>query len=149
VEQYIRTNENHVTIHKLKYNIPLTEQDLQELERFLFETGEAQNRELFEQAFGKQESLALFVRSLVGLDRKAAMDAFSKYLDANQFTASPIRFVEMIIDHLTQKGVMDPGLLYEQPFTGIHYEGLDGVFPGAAADEIVSILEVVRGNAAV
>ena len=55
----------------------------------------------------------------------------------------------MIIDHLTQRGVMDPGLLYEQPFTGIHYEGLDGIFPPATADEIVNILERVNTNAQV
>lgn len=42
---------------------------------------------------------------------------------------------------------MDAGLLYEQPFTGIHYEGLDGVFPGAAADEIVNIVEMLNANA--
>ena len=36
------------------------------------------------------------------------------------------RFVEMIIDRLTQGGVMEPGQLYEPPFTGLHYQGLDG-----------------------
>ena len=124
VEQFIRTNEDHITINKLKYNKPLTKSDLSELERFLFESGEVQSREQFEQAFGEQPSLSIFIRSLVGLDRKAANEAFSKYLDKTQYDTSQIRFIEMIIDHLTQRGIMDPGLLYEEPFTGIHYEGL-------------------------
>ena len=38
-------------------------------------------------------------------------------------------------------------VLYEQPFTGIHYEGLDGLLPSATADEIVNILERIRTNA--
>lgn len=36
--------------------------------------------------------------------------------------------VETIIDYLTQNGVMNPGLLYEPPFTDIHDAGLDGMF---------------------
>ena len=149
VEQFIRANEDHIAINKLKYNKPLTATDLSELERFLFESGEIQSREQFEKAFGEQGSLSVFIRSLVGLDRKAAQEAFSKYLDETQFNTSQIRFVEMIIDHLTQRGIMDPGLLYEQPFTGIHYEGLDGVFPSAIADEIVNIIELINSNAEV
>lgn len=149
VEQFIRAHEDHIVIHKLKFNEPLTARDLAELERFLFESGEVQGREQFEKVFGKQEKLPIFIRSLVGLDRAAAKKAFSKYLDAAQFHANQIRFVEMIIDHLTQKGIMDAGLLYEQPFTGIHYEGLDGVFPSATADEIVNVIRSIRTNAEV
>jgi type I restriction enzyme R subunit len=149
VEQYIRSNDDHVTIHKLKHNKPLTATDLSELERFLFESGEVQSRELFEKVFGKQEQLSVFIRSLVGLDRGAAKEAFSKYLDTTQFNTKQIRFIEMIIYHLTQTGIMDAGLLYEQPFTGLHYEGLDGLFPSATADEIVSIIERVNANAEV
>nr|MDA3896069.1 helicase-related protein [Desulfobacteraceae bacterium] len=147
VEQFIRENDDHITINKLRFNKALTSSDLAELERFLFESGEIQGRDQFEAVFGKQESLSVFIRSLVGLDREAAKKAFSKFLDDIRFNTSQIRFVEMIIDHLTQKGVMDAGLLYEQPFTGIHYEGLDGVFPGAAADEIVHIIEMLNANA--
>jgi len=147
VEQFIRANENHIAIGKLKHNKPLTTSDLSELERFLFESGEVQSREQFEQAFGQHDSLSVFVRSLVGLDRNAAKQAFSKYLDETQFSTSQIRFIEMIIDHLTQRGTMDAGLLYEQPFTGVHFEGLDGVFPSATADEIVQIVELINANA--
>lgn len=149
VRQFIRANDDHVTIHKLKHNKPLTASDLSELERFLFESGEVQSKELFEKAFGEQEHLSVFIRSLVGLDRGAAKEAFSKYLDTTTFNTSQIRFIEMIIDHLTQTGIMDAGLLYGQPFTGLHYEGLDGLFPSAIADEIVSIIERVNSNAEV
>ncbi len=32
---------------------------------------------------------------------------------------------------------MDPGLLYELPFTDLHPEGVDGVFENDDADQIV------------
>ena len=148
VEQYIRSNENHITIHKLKFNEPLTQSDLEELERFLYETGEAQSWEQLEVAFGKQVSLPMFIRSLVGLDKNAAKDAFGKFLSRGELNTSQMAFVEMIIDYLTQKGSVDPAQLYEEPFTGIHFEDLDGVFPDAQADEVIGILERIQKNAA-
>ena len=42
--------------------------------------------------------------------------------------------------------VMDASLLYEQPFTSIHHEGLDGLFPPATAYEVVNVLERIRTN---
>lgn len=145
VEHFIRANKDHVAIRKLRYNLPLTQTDLSELERFLYESGEVRSREQFQKVFGDQK-LPLFIRSLVGLDREAAMKVFSKYLDETNFNSSQIRFVEMIVDHLTRRGVMDPARLYEQPFTGIHFEGLDGLFGPAEATEIVDLLDYINAN---
>jgi len=149
VEAFIRSQDDHIVIRKLKYNEPLTPLDLTELERFLFESNEVQSREQFEGAFGKQEKLSLFIRSLVGLDRGAAKDAFSKYLDTTRFNANQIRFIEMIINHLTQKGTMDAGMLYEQPFTNLHYTGVEGVFKGedAVVGEILGVIRSINANA--
>ena len=73
----------------------------------------------------------------------------ARCLEDTSTVEDQIRFTEMIIDHLTQKGIMDAGLLYEQPFTGLHYEGLDGLFSSAVADEIVSAIDLVNANAEV
>ena len=140
VESYIRANEDHIAIAKLKRNLPLTETDLEALETMLFDAEEIESRERFEQVYGKDRSLKLFIRQLVGLDRNAAKDAFSQYLVGSTFTAGQIRFVETIIDYLTQNGIMNPGLLYEPPFTDIHSGGLDGVFADTEADAIVAIV---------
>jgi type I restriction enzyme R subunit len=145
VEAYIRKNENHIAIAKLKRNVSLTEADLEALETMLFAADEIESRDRFEEVFkeeikGKNRSLKLFIRKFVGLDRNAAKQAFAKYLEGNNLSGDRIRFVENIIDYLTQNGVMDPGLLYEPPFTDLHYEGLDGVFEADEADQIISII---------
>ncbi|VEP15956.1 Heavy metal transporter [Hyella patelloides LEGE 07179] len=140
VEAYIREHENHIAIHKLKRNFPLTDGDLAELEEMLFSAEEIESRDVFEQVYGKDMSLKLFIRQIVGLDRNAAKTAFAKYLESGNFTANQIRFVENIIDYLTQNGVMNPGLLYESPFTDLHSSGLDGVFNDDEADEIVALV---------
>ena len=140
VEAYIRENENHIAIYKLKQNIPLMDVDLEQLEEMLFSSEEVESRDRFEQVYGKNTSLKLFIRQIVGLDRNAAKAAFAKYLGDSNFSGNQIRFVENIIDYLTQNGVMNPGLLYEPPFTDIHDEGLDGVFNDDQADEIVALV---------
>jgi type I restriction enzyme, R subunit len=140
VEAYIRQNENHIAIYKLKQNIPLTGVDLEELEEMLFSSEAVESRDRFEQVYGKTMSLKLFIRKIVGLERNAAKAAFTQYLEVSNFSANQIRFVENIIDYLTQNGVMNPGLLYESPFTDLHDRGLDGVFNENDADSLVSIV---------
>ena len=140
VEAYIRENDNHIAIYKLKQNIPLMDVDLKQLEEMLFSAEEVESRDRFEQVYGKDMSLKLFIRQIVGLDRHAAKAAFAKYLEGGNFSADRIRFVENIIDYLTQNGVMNPGLLYEPPFTDIHDEGLDGLFKDDEADDLVTLV---------
>ncbi|MGF1490080.1 MAG: type I restriction-modification enzyme R subunit C-terminal domain-containing protein, partial [Prochloraceae cyanobacterium] len=146
VKKYIIDNQNHIAIAKLKRNQPLTEEDLNSLEKMLFNSQEIESKEQFEIVYGKNISLKLFIRKIVGLDRAAAKQAFAKYLEANNYTASQIAFINNIIDRLTQNGVIDPGLLYESPFTDFHYEGLDGVFNSNDADNIIDIIRTFNNT---
>jgi type I restriction enzyme, R subunit len=148
VEAYIRANERHIVIAKLKHNKALTPTDLSELERFVYESEVVESRTRFEESFGHDRPLTIFIRSLVGLDRNAAKEAFGQFLDANQYNSQQIRFVELIIENLTQTGVMDPGQLYEPPFTGAHHHGIDGVFNDQDAGGIIAALAEVNKRAA-
>jgi type I restriction enzyme R subunit len=148
VEAYIRSNEHHIVIAKLRHNRPLTPTDLGELERFFYESDVVESRSRFEACFGSDTPLTVFIRSLVGLDRDAVKAAFARFLDGTRYGSQQIRFVEMIIDRLTRNGVMAPGQLYEPPFTALHHEGLDGAFDDADADAIVGIIAEINDRAA-
>jgi type I restriction enzyme R subunit len=126
--------------YQYKRNAALTESDLESLEQMLFGAQEIESRDRFEEVYGKNLSLKLFIRKLVGLDRNEAKQAFATYRENGNFSANQIHFVENIIDYLTQNGVIDPGLLYEAPFTDSHPEGLDGVFTDDEADQIISLV---------
>ena len=144
VEQFIRAHEDAVAINKIRWAIPLDSNDLATLDNFFFAAAETGSREDFEAAFGPQESLAAFIRRLVGLNRRAAKEKFSRYLDQKTFTADQITFVNFIIDQLTQNGILDPEMLYDRPFSDIHEQGLDGVFPDDLAQELMAVLATVN-----
>jgi type I restriction enzyme R subunit len=141
---FLIEHETHITLQKLKRNVPITVSDIKELERILFEAGGIGTKEEFERACGKQDQLGLFIRKLIGLDKQAAKRAFRDYLDAKTLTANQIRFIDLIIEYLTQNGVMDPSLLYEAPFTDYSTKGLDGLFQDSEAQGIVSILNSIH-----
>jgi type I restriction enzyme, R subunit len=135
VEQYLQSHLNNIVIQRLRMNRPLSASDLQELEKMLIKIGEADGEELLKGmlAQSKAPSLPHFVRGLVGMDRAAAQAAFSKLLSNHSLTPQQIRFVEMIIEQLTARGVIELGALYEAPFTGLHAGGPDALFAGKDA----------------
>ena len=132
VNDYLRNHLTHIVIHRLRTNQPLTADDLKSLEKTLVEIGEEDGETLLSDLLARSEapSLAHFVRSLVGMDRTAAQAAFSQFLNDRSLTPQQIRFVEMVIDQLTARGVMDASALYEPPFSNLHAGGPDELFAG-------------------
>jgi type I restriction enzyme R subunit len=149
VEQYIRSHENHLTIHKLKTNTPITAGELSELERLLFEAGDLGGKERFEQEYG-HKPLGVFIRSIVGLDQQAVEAAFAEFLQQHSWSAEQMRFISAIIKHLTKNGAIHSRMLMtESPFTSIHDMGIIGLFDTVEISQIVGILQEVEGNALV
>ena len=132
VKNYLRHHLNHIVIHRLRTNRPLTPVDLHGLEKALVEIGEGDGEILLSGLLARSDapSLAHFVRRLVGMDRTAAQTAFSEFLSDRSLTPPQIRFIEMVIDQLTARGIMKPAALYEPPFSNLHSLGPDDLFAG-------------------
>ena len=83
----------------------------------------------------------------MGLDREAAKQAFAGFLAGTTLNANQIEFVNLIVDHLTEHGVMSASLLYESPFTDLAPRGPDGLFTSAQVDELIGVLDRIRATA--
>lgn len=143
---FLKEHEDHVSIRKLRMNKPLTPSDLQALEEMLTASGIAGAGDV-QKAKNDNHGLGLFVRSLVGLDREAAKQAYAGFLADKTLNASQIEFVNLIVNYLTEHGVMGAALLYESPFTDLTPKGPDGLFTSPQVDEIVAVLNLVRAGA--
>jgi type I restriction enzyme R subunit len=143
---FLKEHENHIAIQKLRRNEPLTPTDLRELERMFVEAGIASEQELAQVRL--DGGVGLFVRSLVGLDREAAKHAFADFLADKTLGANQIEFLNMVINHLTERGAMEPKLLYESPFTDFNPSGIAGLFDDRQVTKVIHILDDVNRRAA-
>jgi type I restriction enzyme R subunit len=144
-EVYLREHLDNLALQRLRRNKQLTPEDLTELEQMLVASGGQQVDITW--ATEQGGGLGIFVRSLVGLDRSAATEAFERYLDGTQFSADQVRFVNLIVDELTKNGVMEPARLFESPYTDHAPTGPDYFFPDADVDVIVDTLQHIKQTA--
>lgn len=114
-EYYIRQNQNHIAIVKLRGNKPLSDFDVQSLEEILW--GEIGTREDYEREYG-EKPLGEFVREIVGLDMNAAKEAFAEYLNGSRMDSRQIYFVNQIVEYIVHNGLLkDFSVLQQSPFT--------------------------------
>ncbi|MBP9824733.1 MAG: restriction endonuclease subunit R, partial [Thermoanaerobaculia bacterium] len=146
VQAFLRKHLDHVAIHKLRTNRALTASDLTELERMLLESGVGASEEIG-RAKVESQGLGLFVRSLIGLEREAAKAALGVFLNGKTWSANQIEFVNLIVNHLTEHGVMETARLYESPFTDLTPRGPEGLFSDPQVEALLSVLSSVRANA--
>ena len=100
VEAFLQAHVNDICINKLKFNKPLTELDIEQLEKILFENSDIGSREQL-QTIQEGKGLGEFIRSIIGVERMEIEKVFSEYLDNNKFNSNQIRFVETIIITIT------------------------------------------------
>ncbi|MDF2991415.1 MAG: restriction endonuclease subunit [Microbacterium sp.] len=143
-EAYLREHLDNLALQRLRRNRQLTPEDLIELEAMLVASGGGPVDIAWATEHG---GLGVFVRQLVGLDRAAVSEAFEAYLDNTRFTADQVRFVGLIVDELTKNGVMEPGRLFESPYTDHAPTGPDYVFLKEDVEVIVNTLRHIQETA--
>lgn len=146
VERFVRKNKDTLVIHKLQHNIPITRDELDQLEKMLFE-GDLGTKADYRKEYG-DVPLGKFIRSILGLDQAAAEQLFSEFILSGNLNANQITFIHQIISFLTRNGTIDKEMLFEPPFTDLHDQGILGVFDEAQVIKIVRIIDAVNDNAA-
>jgi type I restriction enzyme, R subunit len=146
-EHFLKAHLAEAAVAKVRSGEPITAADIDELQRILVAAGIG-NDNTFEQASKKAGSFGLFIRSLVGLDRAAAKAAFAEFLDDKRYTKNQIQFVTLIINELTERGVVDAARVYESPYDAVAPTGPEALFTAAEVDKIFAAITSLMNVAA-
>ena len=144
-EYYVRQHQDNTAISKLKSNIPLTKDDIDELERILW--SEVGTKEQYITEYG-EKPLGEFVREIVGLDMNAAKEAFAEFLGDTNLDSRQIYFVNQIVEYIVHNGIMrDLSVLKDAPFTD--RGSVAEIFTDLSVwDRIYKVIENINMNAA-
>ncbi|MBK7234044.1 MAG: hypothetical protein IPH93_17700 [Saprospiraceae bacterium] len=112
----------------------------------LFDQGTIGTKLEFTKVYGDQP-LGKFIRSIIGLDVQAAKLAFAEILNNQTLNAQQIRFMDTIINFFNVKGIIEPAMLFESPFTDINSNSVSGLFEEQMAAKIISLIETINHNA--
>ncbi|HEX3827819.1 MAG TPA: type I restriction-modification enzyme R subunit C-terminal domain-containing protein [Sporichthyaceae bacterium] len=143
---YLREHLGEAAVAKLHTNRPISLADLEALKSVLVSSGLGTTDDIT-RAEAEAGGFGLFARSLVGLDRAAAKAALSDFLDATRFSADQIHFIDVVVDHLVDHGLIETRRFYESPFTDISPTGPDELFGAEQVDRLLAITEDIRRNA--
>ena len=109
--RYVKENEGHPLLTKLRNNIPLSPEEWAALEHIFWnEIGtvdEYNNMIQRETDADPPASLGTFIRSLTGLSAEAARAAFSEFLDTALYNEEQITLIHNIMEWVMRNGTMD------------------------------------------
>ncbi len=101
VIDYLLGHSDNAVIRKIKNLENINAEDLKELEQILW--NELGTEEDYKKTTDK-ENLAVFIRSLVGLEQSAINEKFGEFLSGNILNPQQQEFVKTIIDYVRENG---------------------------------------------
>lgn len=135
VLDYLATHSNSPVIQKIQRLENINADDLKELERILWQ--ELGTKDEYEQSTDI-DNLAVFVRSLVGMNQDAINEKFGEFISGNTLNAQQQEFVKAIINYVRENGdIRREDLLEKAPFDNYDIMTLFG-------ENIATIVNIVN-----
>lgn len=138
--------ETNETLRRIRRGQPVSEADLEALTSLVLTQDPMLDlHDLIEYYPECAGHLDLAIRSIIGLDAEAVHERFTAFVQRHNPTAAQIRFLDLLQNHIARHGSIEVARLYEPPFTTLHTDSLDGLFPDEEqAGGIVRIIESFR-----
>lgn len=148
VEKVLRdlfaTNE---TLQRIRGGQPVSESDLEALSSLVLAQDPSLDlhdlAEYYPECAGHLDQA---IRGIIGLDAQAVQERFTAFVQEHPtLGSSQIRFLSLLQNHIALYGSIEVARLYEPPFTTLHTDSIDGLFPDEEqAHRIIEIIESFR-----
>jgi type I restriction enzyme R subunit len=140
-DSYIQTHRSNTIINKIFNNIKLTSAELEALDTLIFGHKDLNDRSAYQETYGNKP-LAQLVRSVIGMDEQAVNSAFSGFINGFELSSAQYHFIQTIVKHFAQKGIIELKELAAPPYTDINDQGLFGVFIDEnRQDQVIQIVK--------
>jgi type I restriction enzyme R subunit len=118
VLDFLSNNRNLPVLKKIYGMEQLTSSDFAELERILWqELGSKDDYDRYTKGMACGSNVAIFIRSMVGVDRKNAVRRFSEFISGHTLNAEQEDFLNTIITYVSENGDITKEILVnEAPF---------------------------------
>ena len=118
VLDFLSRNRNLPVLQKIYDMEQLTKADVDELERILWqELGSKEDYNKFTNGMPCGSNVAIFIRSILGIDRKNAVRMFSEFISGNELNAEQEDFLNTIIAYVCENGDITKEIVVnEAPF---------------------------------
>lgn len=137
--------DTNPTLKKIRTGEPVSDADIEALVSLVLIQSPNASRDVLEEFFADTAvPLDFAIRSIVGLDPEAVAARFADFARRHpSLTAKQTRFLGLLQNHIARFGSVTLDRLYEQPFTVVDADGLDGVFEKPEEiDDLLDILSV-------
>jgi type I restriction enzyme, R subunit len=130
-------------LQRIKAGLPVAENDLRPLiEKMIFRDPNLSAEQLLVSFPNRANRLDLAIRQIIGLDAEAVDRHFTRFVQKYPSLSShQMRFLALIQRHIVNYGKLELDKLYEEPFTQVHIEGVDGVF--TSEEQISDLLDLI------
>lgn len=114
VIDYLAEHTDNETVRKIQNLVPINAEDIRELERILWhELGTVEEYKDSTEI----DNLAVFIRSIVGIEQSAINEKFGDFLSGNTLNSQQQEFVKAIIDYVRENGdIKAEDLIEKSPF---------------------------------
>lgn len=135
-------------LKKIRLGQPVTEAELSSLTSLILtQNPEVDLAVLHEFYADSALPLDFIIRGLVGLEPDVVKSRFEHFAARHPLSAKQTRFLGLLQNHIARNGSIELERLYDDPFTLIDSDGLEGVFEEAEADELIQIIETFQPSA--
>ena len=115
---FLAANRNLPVLKKIKNIEQLSVDDIKELERILWEElGSKEEYDNHTKGMLCGANVAIFIRSLIGVDRREALNKFSEFLSDNTLNSEQEDFLSTIVQYVCENGdITKEIVINESPF---------------------------------